>query len=148
MHKYYVSITEADYNFDTQTFELSVKFIGHDLEKALNEAGVPELNLGTPKEHKNADDYLLKYINKKLHFVVNEKSLTFSFVGKEVNDDDFIYCYIESEKVENLQKITIKNTLLTEIFKGQKNTVYLTVGKNKHTFNFDKEKVVDSHQIQ
>ena len=148
MHKYYVSITEADYNSDAQIFELSIKFIGHDLEKALNEAGVPELNLGTPEELKNADDYLLKYINKKLHFVVNEKSLTFSFVGKEVNDDDFIYCYVASDKIKKPKNITIKNTLLTEVFSGQKNAIYLNIAGNKHTFNFDKEKVVDSHQIQ
>ena len=148
MHKYYVSITEADYNTTNQTFELSIKFIGHDLEKVLAEGGVPKLYLGTPKEEADADDYLMKYIEKRLHIVVDEQSLNFNFVGKEVNNDDFIYCYIESEKVENPKKITIKNTLLTEVFKGQKNAVYLTIGEHKHTFNFDKDKVVETYQIK
>ena len=148
LHKYYVSITEAAYNSTNQTFELSIKFIGHDLEKALKESGVPQLNLGTEKELIKSDEYLLKYIEKKIHVVVNEKSLAFKFVGKEINNDDFIYCYVESDKIKKPKSITIKNTLLTEAFPGQKNTVYLTIGDNKHTFYFDKDKVIETHQIK
>ena len=147
MHKYYVSITEAAYNPTSQTFELSIKFIGHDLEKALAEAGVPNLYLGTDKENPKADEYLLKYIEKKIHFVVNEKSLSFKFIGKEVGDDDFIYCYIESDKIKKPKNITVKNTLLTEVFRGQKNAVYLTVANNKRTFNFNTDKVIETYQI-
>lgn len=147
MHKYYVSITEANYNATNQTFELSIKFIGHDLEKALIEGGVSELYLGTEKENSKANEYLMKYIEKKIHVVVNDKSLAFKFIGKEINNDDFIYCYIESDKVENPKTITIKNTLLTNVFSGQKNTVYLTIGSEKHTFNFDKAKVIETRQI-
>ena len=55
MHKYYVSITEAEYNVESKTFEISIKFIGHDLEATLTNAGVPELFLGTDKEHEKAD---------------------------------------------------------------------------------------------
>lgn len=148
LHKYYVSITEAAYNSTNQTFELSIKFIGHDLEKALKESGVPQLNLGTEKELIESDEYLLKYIEKKIHVVVNEKSLAFKFVGKEINNDDFIYCYVESDKIKKPKSITIKNTLLTEVFPGQKNTVYFTIGDNKHTFYFDKDKVIETHQIK
>lgn len=148
MHKYYVSITEANYNSNNQTFELSIKFIGHDLEKALTEAGVPNLYLGTEKENPKANEYLLKYIEKKIHFVVNEKSLSFNFVGKEIGDDDFIYCYVESQKVKKPKTITIKNTLLIDVFTGQKNTIYLTLGTNKHTFNFDKDNVIEVHEIK
>ena len=50
MHKYYVSITEAEYNAESKTFEISVKFIGHDLERAISNVGAPELYLGTEKE--------------------------------------------------------------------------------------------------
>lgn len=148
MHKYYVSITEADYNATNQTFELSIKFIGHDLERTLKEAGVPPLYLGTEKEIDKADNYLLKYIEKRLHIVVDNQNLKFKFVGKEVQNDDFIYCYVESNTIGNPKEITIKNTLLTEVFKGQKNAVYLSVGTKKHTFNFDKDKVIETYQIQ
>lgn len=145
MHKYYVSITEADYNTNSKTFEIAVKFIGHDLEKALNNAGAPNLYLGTEKEHEKADYYLNQYINQRYHMVVDSKSLKFNFVGKEINNDDFIYCYLESDKVETPKKVTIKNTLLTEVFIGQANTVYLTVGNQKINYQLNKRNVSETH---
>lgn len=137
MHKYYVSITEADYNTTSKKFEVSIKFIGHDLEHALEKAGVPNLYLGTEKEHKKANIYLKKYIDKTFEFFVNDKKLNFTFIGKEINNDDFIYCFIESEKIEKIEKITLKNSLLTETFKSQENRVYLTINEDKKTIYFN-----------
>ncbi|MBL4594497.1 MAG: hypothetical protein JKX68_11885 [Flavobacteriales bacterium] len=148
MHKYYVSITEAEYNSESKTFEISIKFIGHDLEKALDVSGTPELFLGTPKEIENADEYLMKYINQRFHMVVDGESLNYKFIGKEINNDDFIYCFIESNKLETPKKVTIKNTLLTEVFSEQANTVYLTVGKQKINYSLNKGKVSDTHEIK
>ena len=147
LHKYYVSITEAEYNANTQKFELSIKFIGHDLEKALEEAGAPELYLGMEKENPKANEYLKKYLEKRFQMVIKGKTLDFTFVGKEINNDDFIYCFIQSEKVVNPSKITINNTLLTKVFKEQKNTVYLTKGGKKHTLNFDSGKVSQTLEL-
>jgi len=148
MHKYYVSITEADYNTKTQSFEISIKFIGHDLEKALARGGIPELYLGTPKEIEKANEYLTKYINKHFELTVNDQELVFTFVGKEVDLDDFIYCYLESDKIINPRKIDVKNSLLTELFDGQKNVVYLKAFSNQIEFNLSKEKVRETYTFR
>jgi hypothetical protein len=139
-HEYFVSVTEAEYSEDSQTFQMTMKFIGHDLEKALSEAGVPELNLGTVKEDKSANKYILDYINKTFQFSVNEKKLTLQMVGNEVGNDDFIYCYIETEKVRKPKNITIENSMLTEVFAAQENIVYLTINTKKNSFSFNKDK--------
>ncbi len=148
MHKYYVSITEAEYNAATQTFGISIKFIGHDLEQCLEESGFPALYIGTEKEDKRTDAYLQKFINKRLHIVSDEESLQFKLLGKEVNNDDFIYCYLESQSVKMPKTLTVKNTLLTHTFKEQKNAVHLKINSKKYTFNFDKEKVIETHTIE
>ncbi len=148
MHKYYVSITEAGYNIESENFEVSVKFIGHDLEKALSLAGAPNLFLGTEKEHEKANYYLSQYINQRYHMVVDEQSLSFNFVGKEINNDDFIYCFLESNKIDSPKKVTIKNTLLTEVFDGQVNTVYLTVNDQKIDYQLNKNNVSETHELK
>ena len=147
MHKYYVSITEAEYNVGSKTFELSIKFIGHDLEEAIDAAGAPKLFLGTEKEHKKANYYLNQYINQRFHMIVDGVSLNYNFVGKEINKDDFIYCFLESNQIEGPKKVTIKNTLLTEIFSGQANTVYLTVGDQKVNYQLNKSNVSETHSL-
>jgi hypothetical protein len=148
MHKYYVSIAEAEYNVESKTFEISIKFIGHDLEKVLSNAGAPNLYLGTSKEIENADEYLIKYINQRFHMVVDGESLNFKFIGKEVNNDDFIYCFIQSNKIASPKKVTIKNTLLIEVFDEQANTVYLKVGDQKINYSLNKSKVSETHEIK
>ncbi len=147
MHKYYVSITEAEYNAENKTFEISIKFIGHDLEKALTSAGAPNLYLGTEKEVKNANAYLKRYIERKFQMTVDGQKLEYSFIGKEVNNDDFLYCYIQSNTLENPKEVAIKSTLLTELFSGQANTVYLKSGEEKISYYLTKEKVSETHTL-
>jgi hypothetical protein len=139
-HKYYVTITNVEMNNETQTFEASIKFIGHDLELVLESAGVPALYLGTAKENTNADEYLMKYISKHFEIKVDDKVVPFHFIGKEINNDDFIYCYLESEKVNSPNKITFTNSLLTEKFEKQANILYLKVDGKKVNYTFTKEK--------
>ena len=139
-HKYYVSITEIELNKETQSFEISIKFIGHDLELALKSAGVPDLYLGTAKENAKANEFLIKYIQKHFEIRVDEKVTPFHFIGKEINNDDFIYCYLESEKVNSPNKIAFTNTLLTEKFDQQANILYLKDGNKRINYTFTKEK--------
>jgi hypothetical protein len=140
MHKYYVSITEVELNENTQSLEISIKFIGHDLESALEEAGIEELYLGTEKEKENADKYLYQYLSKSFEIRLDDKKLNYHFVGKEINNDDFIYCYLESDKVESFDKIHFYNSLLTEKFSGQSNILYFKIGDKKLNYTFTKEK--------
>ena len=148
MHKYYVSITEAEYNSKSKTFEISTKFIGHDLEKALLNAGAPNLYLGTSKEVEKANYYLELYINQRFHMIADSESLNYKLIGKEINNGDFIYCFLESNKIDSPKKITIKNTLLTEVFNEQANTVYLKVGNQKINYSLNKGKVSETHTIE
>lgn len=139
-HKYYVSITEVELNKETQSFEVSIKFIGHDLEVALKNAAVPDLYLGTAKENAKANEYLIKYIQKHFEIRVDDKVIPYHFIGKEINNDDFIYCYLESEKVNSPSKIAFTNTLLTEIFDKQANILYLKTDGKRINYTFTKEK--------
>ena len=148
MHKYYVSITEADYNVESKTFEISIKFIGHDLEGAMSAAGVPQLFLGTEKEHEKSDYYINQYINQRFHMVADDVSLNYKFIGKEINNDDFIYCFLESNQIELPKRVTIKNTLLIEMYSGQANTVYLTVGDQKVNYQLNKSNVSETHELK
>jgi len=137
-HEYFVSITDAEYNSTEHTFQLTIKFIGHDLEKALTSAGAPELFLGTDKEVEGANQYILGYINESFSLKVNDKQLNINIVGKEVSNDDFIYCYLESEKVKKIKTLDIENTLLIEVFPKQENMVHFTIGDKKNSFSFKK----------
>jgi len=139
-HEFFVSVTDGEYHDTEATFQFTVKFIGHDLEKALELAGTPNLHLGEATELENANDYLSTYFNSKFSIKCNDKPLALKLIGKEVGNDDFIYCYIESEKVKKIKTIDITNTLLTDVFSGQENIFYLQINGKKYTHSFNSER--------
>jgi len=141
-HEFYVSVTEGQYDETEQTLQFTMKFIGHDLEKALEIAGTPNLNLGTNKELPNANEYLLKYISSKFSIKNNDTSLSLKLIGKEVGNDDYIYCYIESEKIKKVNSFEIYNALLIELFSGQENILHLDILDKKHSISFNREKTI------
>ncbi len=141
-HEFFVSVTDGEYHDTESTFQFTVKFIGHDLEKALELAGTPNLYLGEDKELANANEYISTYLNSKFSIKCNDKPLALKLIGKEVGKDDFIYCYIESEKIKKIKNIEITNTLLTDVFSGQENIFYLQINGKKHTHSFNSERTI------
>jgi len=146
-HNYYVTITEIAYNSSNKKMEISLKFIGHDLEYALEKEGFPNMFLGTEKELEKANDFIYQYINQHFEIKTDENMLLYKLIGKEVNNDDFIYCYIETESIDNFSTVEIKNTLLNNYFKEHINIVYLTVGEQRFNFRLNNEKTKEKHTI-
>jgi hypothetical protein len=139
-HEFYVSVTEGQYDETEQTLQFTMKFIGHDLEKALEIAGTPNLNLGTNKELSNANEYLLKYISSKFSIKNGDKPIVFNLIGKEVGNDDYIYCYIETERIKKATVFEFYNILLIEVFSGQENILHLNILDKKHSITFNRDK--------
>ena len=64
-----------------------------------------------------------------------------------MNNDDFIYCFIKSNQIEEPKKVFIKSSLLTEVFSGQANTVYLKSGNQKASYYLTKDKMSETHTL-
>lgn len=144
-HEFFVTVTEGEYKKTENTFQFTIKFIGHDLEKALEMSGTPKLNLGTKQELTDANEYLLKYINNHFSINCNDKNIPLKMIGKEVGNDDFIYCYLESEKIDKIVTLEIRNSLLLDVFSAQENILHLKINDEKQSFSFNKAKI--QHKI-
>ncbi|PKP47918.1 MAG: hypothetical protein CVT95_05030 [Bacteroidetes bacterium HGW-Bacteroidetes-12] len=147
VHNYYVTIIELNYNDENKKIEIALKFIGHDLEYALQKEGVPNLYLGTEKENSNADSLLYAYINNHFSILINDKEQPLSFFGKEVKSNDNIYCYLESTTVQQISSIEVKSDLLIEYFQEHVTIVYITIGEQRFNFRLNKEKIKENHKL-
>ena len=101
-----------------------------DIEMALNKDYNIDLQLTTKKELKNNDEYFQKYLDKKLHFKINNIPKTFTYVGKEY-DGDLVFFYLEIPNIKSINDLEIENTILMHHFPDQQNLIKLKVGK-KH----------------
>lgn len=148
VHKYYVTIVELNHNTSTKKIEISIKFIGHDLEYVLSKEGSTNLFLGTQKEVYNADSILDSYINSHFSVLVNESKQKLSFFGKEIKPNDDIYCYLESSPIQKITSIELQSDLLNEYFNDHVTIVYMKIGEERFNFRLNKEKQQEKHLIK
>ncbi len=131
-HKYYLSLTQIEYNKKNKSLEIIINVFMDDIELALNNDYNIDLKLTSKNELKNADEYFKKYLNKSLKFTVNNKALKFDYLGKEYQGD-LVYFYLEIDSIYKPISLDISNKLLLKYFKEQQNIVKLKNGKKRQS---------------
>jgi len=121
-HKFYVSITEVNYNTENKSLEISIKLFTDDLEAALEEGTTKKLWIGDEREAPETDSLLATYLNKKFNIHVNDEAQIAAFLGKEL-EADVTWCYLEIMNVSDIKNITVNNRIFMELFDDQKNLV-------------------------
>ena len=129
-HKYYLSLTQIEYNSKNKSVEIIINVFIDDLETALNKIHNKRFKLDTKDEPKDSDDYFFKYLQDNVKLKIEGKPVTYSYVGKEY-DVDVIFFYLEVKNVNTINEITVNNTLLIEHFPDQQNLIKSKVNK-KH----------------
>lgn len=130
-HKYYLSVTEVVYNEDENAIQIITRLFYDDLEAVLKERYDELLKVDATANQEKLDNYLAKYLTKKVKIVVNGKGQELNFLGKEY-EDDYVVCYIEATGIEAVNSFEIENTLLMDLFVEQKNMVHTEIlGKKK-----------------
>ena len=103
---------------------MSVKLFSKIMWDRLNKKLWPEKKIViTPKHVEN-------YLKENVSISVNGKEVSFKYLGKEAQLDA-TWCYLEIEKVGNVKKIEIENTLMLSEFDDQTNLVNLNIAGRK-----------------
>lgn len=129
-HKYYLSLTQINYNSKNKSVEVIINIFIDDLETALTKIHNKKFELDTKNEPEDSDKYFLEYLQKNVKFKVDGKSYNFDFIGKEY-DGEVVFFYLEIKNVPTVTEIEINNTILLEHFPQQQNLVKSKVNK-KH----------------
>jgi uncharacterized pyridoxamine 5'-phosphate oxidase family protein len=145
-HEFHISKCLIEYNEKEKAVQITMHLFIDDLEKALSEQGAEKLYICTEKEDENAEAYIYKYLQQRFKINLENEGKDYTFIGKEISEDLVaVWCYMEIENIESIEKLSIKNDVLTEIFDDQKNIIQI-VGPNKKRgyFLFDKNKFEES----
>lgn len=141
-HKFYVSVTEVEYNNKSETLQIMSRVFIDDLEDLLQTRYDKSLMLGEKLETPGASKHVEKYLENKFDIHVNGKSIEVNYLGMEY-EDDMILLYLETPKIKSIQKITVRNAILTDLFDEQKNLVHVTYKGNTKSLILNKEKQDD-----
>lgn len=132
VHKFYVSVTQIDFVPKKQRIEITSRIFIDDFEKGLKKKYNKDFYLSTKKEIPETNDYIQKYLEEKMKFVINNKPYKVTFLTKEV-EDDVLICYSKVQFSEKITTFEIFNSVLTEMFSEQKNIVHTDINGNKRS---------------
>lgn len=124
-HKFYVSVTEIEYNEKAESLQVISRVFIDDMEELLKTRYDKSLRLGISNESPEAKEYLKKYLSNKIEVKLDGKSVEVKYLGKEY-ENDMLLLYLEIPKVTSFKKIGLKNAVLTDMFSEQKNLVHVT----------------------
>ena len=131
-HKYYLSLTQVEYNKEQNRLEVIINVCMDDIEIAVNKEYDVDLRLTTKQELEDVDIYFKKYLLKNLSFLVNDKPVEYSFIGKEY-EGDLVYFYIESSVIEYPSALQVNNTILFDYFEQQQNVIKFKNGSKRQS---------------
>lgn len=123
-HKFYVSVTEVEYNKETKSLQIISRIFIDDLEKLLQERYDRSVKLSMNKDEGAVKPLISKYLNQKFSVEVDGKNYPFKYLGKEY-EKDMAVLYIEVPNVPEFTSVKIKNAILTDLFGDQKNLVHV-----------------------
>lgn len=130
-HKFYLSVTEIEYNSENKSLQIISRVFTDDMEAVLQERYDPEIFLNRKQEYPSADAFLEKYIEHRLKIELNGKPQKLNYLGKKYDNDQLVI-FIEVENVPEIKNISVENKIFTGLFPDQKNVVHVEFnGKTK-----------------
>ncbi|HZW63929.1 MAG TPA: DUF6702 family protein [Flavobacteriaceae bacterium] len=126
IHKYYVSLTQVDYNAKAKAIQITMNVFIDDFELTLNNTYGKQFNLATPEELQDSNHYFEDYLAKHFKVKLEGEKMNHSYIGREYKGD-VAYIYLEIEHINHVKSIEIENTVLFEYFTDQKNLIKLKI---------------------
>jgi len=91
---------------------------------------------------------IARYLEKHFKLTWNGKELPVGFLGYEMSDDlQALWIYLAANTREELQTISVQQTVLTEVFSDQRNLVKVAANGRETTLLLSKDKPRDKFRF-
>lgn len=137
-HRYFFSISDLSLNKNSQSIEIIHQITAHDIDNAIAEKKQIHFSVAHPDYEK----YIQQYVedNFKLHY--KKQGLTLNWLGLEISKGN-IFVYQETTFSGALIGLKITNSLLTEYYPKQTNTVNFNDNQIKGSLTFNRSVIIN-----
>ncbi|MFY0625371.1 MAG: hypothetical protein JXR07_03680 [Reichenbachiella sp.] len=126
MHAFHISISEIKHNTETKTLDISQKIFLDDLEEGLILwSGERSVDVTNPKDPEKLDSLIASFVLTNFEVEVDEKRQVPKFLGAR-SKDDVMMVFLQVDRIKKFKTISIKNSVLMELFMDQINLVHIT----------------------
>jgi len=121
-HPFHVGVIDIKFEPKAAHLQVSLKFFINDVEGAVKKASAKNIDLIHPKNKNDVEKELSQYIEKRFSIAVNSKPTPLEFIGYEI-EDDAVWMYLESQKINTPKKMSIQSKLLYDYLPLQSNII-------------------------
>ncbi len=129
-HPFHVSVIEINHNSSDKSLEISSKIFTDDFEKILAKNYKTKVDLINPPNKPAMDSLIKKYLFGHLSIRVNNKPVSFSYLGFE-HEGEAVYGYIEVMDIPSVSRMDLSTNIMYDQFDDQMNIIHVTVGGNR-----------------
>jgi hypothetical protein len=123
IHAYYVSVSEIYHNPANNALEITMKIFIDDLELAIRKFENSEFGISGQDTEADTTERIEAYLSDKFQIQINDQAVAVHMIGYEL-ENDAVLCYIEIEKVGDINHINIANSIICEIYEEQINLTH------------------------
>ena len=145
-HPVHLSVTNIEYNKSEKRIDISIRLFKDDFETILANNNDQEINLNKKNENKNTNLFITKYITDNLKFKINGNHIKErKFIFKERRMEDITMWLTFEIKFKNvINTIEITNTLMTDLYRDQKNMLIFTYNNKQSAIEFTRKKTTNT----
>jgi len=138
-HPIHISVANVEYIPAEQEVQFTVRFFTDDFNLNLTKNYGKDFKIGTSDEMSDANLYISDYLSKHLTFAVAQNTFhpKFEIEKKEFNSEENTMTVFVRFGARLKDKLTIRNTLMADLYSDQKNLLIFTVGNNQMPYKFD-----------
>lgn len=123
-HKFYISITDMEYNEEKKRIEASVKMTAHDFEWILEQKFKTKCIIEEIADSSKIGTFAQDYLRQNFQVYSESQQCQFNYLGKEVTNREDLYFYFTLTNVKNPAHISLISNLLFSISDLQQNIVH------------------------
>ena len=125
-HKFYVSITQVDYNRSKKQIEISTRYFIDDIEKALDNKCKEKIYIDSNTMTESQKKLLEQYLISNYQIKVNNKNNNLKYLGFEI-ENDILITYFTISNLKKIKSLEIKINSLYEIINTQQHIVHTKI---------------------
>ena len=133
VHNFYVSTTSVRYVPNENSFQITTQVFLDDFESALRLNGNENISLTPDGSQVKIDSLIEDYFRKNIIFIAKGEKMNFDFLGK-VYKMDVLVAYMELKIDTIVSPLSIKNTILFDYLRDQKNIIHLKLASKRKSF--------------
>ena len=115
-HQFFLTTTEVRLSDNQKSLEITIQTFTHDVEALLKKADFNLANLGSERENKDIDDFIIDYLSD--NFIIQDHY--WRYLGKKI-DGDFTLFFLEIDNFNSPSNVAVFNTIFMDMYKKQQN---------------------------